>query len=397
MHRSEHPLTLAIELDKKGKNEWQTWKEVQLSEQGHAWIDLRNAPDASWIRIRTLDAAKQLTAWFTFSSVDQRLVHSDLMQAFAPIDAVGNDAVAADSSQRRSIPTITGGSIRARGGNKRTLHFAAERISSDGKTSIGLYELDGTMTLRPDTDTAALDYHRKHAAIPVGVLMADEASVIYVDDSGKRWRLPRAQAELSLNGINSATRVCREVATERDLFNAAGTFYELPAENAGGFSKVRAVATHGRHIVDYCSYRGLLVMSGVLADPSVKDQHIIHSSDNQTALWVGAVDDVWQFGKPRGLGGPWAETVVKANQPSDPYLLSGFDLKTVKLAHNASSNVNIKLECDITGNGLWIPFREVEVMPKMVVSLEIPPTYSAYWLRAISDTECQATCQLEYK
>ena len=42
----------------------------------------------------------------------------------------------------------------------------------------------------------------------------------------------------------SALRLCREVVTERDLFNCAGTFYELPANNADGFAKIRPIASH---------------------------------------------------------------------------------------------------------------------------------------------------------
>ena len=45
-------------------------------------------------------------------------------------------------------------------------------------------------------------------------------------------------------------RIDREVCTERDLFNCHGTFYELPAENAGGFAKVRPVTTHNRRVHD---------------------------------------------------------------------------------------------------------------------------------------------------
>ena len=39
-----------------------------------------------------------------------------------------------------------------------------------------------------------------------------------------------------------------EVATERDLFNFGGTFYELPARNAQGFAKIRPIATHNLKI-----------------------------------------------------------------------------------------------------------------------------------------------------
>lgn len=46
-------------------------------------------------------------------------------------------------------------------------------------------------------------------------------------------------------------RICREVATERDLFNCHGTFYELPAENADGYAKIRPIASHSFRIHDY--------------------------------------------------------------------------------------------------------------------------------------------------
>ena len=49
----------------------------------------------------------------------------------------------------------------------------------------------------------------------------------------------------------SLLRVCREVSTERDLFNCAGTLYELPAENADGFAKIRPIASHHFRIHDY--------------------------------------------------------------------------------------------------------------------------------------------------
>lgn len=58
-------------------------------------------------------------------------------------------------------------------------------------------------------------------------------------------------------------RICREVATERDLFSCMGTFYELPAENADGYAKIRPVSTHNYRINDYASYRGMLVLTGV--------------------------------------------------------------------------------------------------------------------------------------
>ena len=97
-------------------------------------------------------------------------------------------------------------------------------------------------------------------AIPQSPFTTDAASVLYVDGKGKRWRLPKGGLE-----SKSTERVCREVSTERSLLNIGGTFYELPADNAGGFIKLRPIATHDRRIHDFASYRGLLVMTGLSA------------------------------------------------------------------------------------------------------------------------------------
>lgn len=138
-------------------------------------------------------------------------------------------------------------------------------------------------------------------------------------------------------------------------------------------------------------------MSGISDDETVTNSHLIRSTDSKVAVWVGAVDDVWQFGKPRGVGGPWKNSAVKAHEPSDAYLLTGFDRKTLTLSHDAPGPVQFQIECDVTGTGLWLPFREVNVQPGKTESLTFPEAYAAYWLRAQVNRECRATCQLTYE
>ena len=140
---------------------------------------------------------------------------------------------------------------------------------------------------------------------------------------------------------------------------ATGTFYELPARNAGGFAKIRPITTHNRHISDYCSYRGLTVLAGVNAVEG--SEHVIRSSDGRASLWVGAIDDLWELGKPRGIGGPWRDTPVKAGAPSDPYLMTGYDRKSFELSHDSGKEVEITLEVDISGTGLWKPWKTYRV------------------------------------
>ena len=74
------------------------------------------------------------------------------------------------------------------------------------------------------------------------------------DDNGRIFRFPN---------VNGDTRVlCREVATERDLLYVGGVFYEVPAENAGGFACLRPIALADGLVDTIAVDRGLVVVNG---------------------------------------------------------------------------------------------------------------------------------------
>jgi hypothetical protein len=187
-------------------------------------------------------------------------------------------------------------------------------------------------------------------------------------------------------------RVCREVATERDLFNFHGTFYELPARNAQGFSKIRPIATHNLAIHDYASHFGMLFMTGLNGQAN---DRVIKSADGATDLWAGVIDDLWQLGKPRGEGGVWNETPVKTGVPSDPYLMTGFDKKSATL--KSSVDAQITLEIDIDGTGLWIPCQMFSLKAATPLQYDFPEGFSAYWVRAVSSVDSTATVMFLYE
>jgi hypothetical protein len=193
--------------------------------------------------------------------------------------------------------------------------------------------------------------------------------------------------------VSSPPRVCREVATERDLLNLHGTFYELPARNAQGMAKIRPVATHNLAIYDFCSHNGLLFMTGLDAD--TKGEHIFRSVDGKVALWAGVVDDLWKLGKPRGEGGPWKDSAVKAGVPSDPYIMTAYDKKSVELS--TASATRITLEVDLDGTGLWVPYKTFDLKPGEAIKHEFPEAFSAYWIRATSDRDTTATAWFVYE
>jgi len=191
-------------------------------------------------------------------------------------------------------------------------------------------------------------------------------------------------------------RIDREVATERDLLNCSGTFYELPAENADGFAKIRPEASHNFRIHDYASYRGMLVMTGL--NPDVKDgDHIVRSDDGKAAVWLGVIDDLWKMGKPSGHGGPWKNSSVKAGEPSDPYLIGFYDKKSLEISHESKDPVAFKIEVEPIGHGPWMLYKEVIVEPGTTFKHEFSENFQARWIRFVADKNCAATAWLEYK
>jgi hypothetical protein len=376
-HAGSKDAAIEIAMDAKGNGQWTTVQTVTVAAGQSTWLDLSKFTSAVWMRLASDRDLEGATAWFEFSNADNR--SDTVAEMFAGLATSTTSA-------------MSGGLIRARGGNTKTLSLAA--VDKDGN-DVGYYELNENLQLRKVDDAKLLASTKENTAIPKNVLSIDEASVLYTDDAGRRWRLPRGDTSLDKPLGWGATRVAREVATERDLFNAHGTFYELPADNAGGFAKIRAVATHNRRIHDFCSYRGLFVMTGIADEAD--HSHIIRSDDGKAAVWVGAIDDAWKLGKPRGVGGPWKNTAIDADVPSDPYLMTGYDSKMLTLSHSSKQAVTIRLELDVTGDGLWKPYKSFVVPAGEEIVFAFPSTVTAYWLRVLADQACVASAQLEYR
>jgi hypothetical protein len=138
-----------------------------------------------------------------------------------------------------------GGLLYGLGNDRRALGVAVRHYQGSEPSSVGYYELDGNMKLQKKEDAENTCFYQRRFCHPQGCdFTVEESSVLVVDDKGRRWRLPKGNDAFSALTDAAALRICREVATERDLFNCHGTFYELPAENADGYAKIRPVASH---------------------------------------------------------------------------------------------------------------------------------------------------------
>lgn len=383
-HAGNEPAIVAVEVAMAGSDDWQLLREVSLAGRSHEWLELPAGHGAQWLRVRAPRAITGAVVYAHLGNADDRGEQAGV--AFAGM--LATDANAA-----------VGGLIRARGGKKTSLVFAAQETGRDGVVEVGCYELDlaasgERLELKKTKDRGLHKHTLTHAAIPSNAIQSDAASILVVDDEGQRWRLPKLSSRVHDEG-NGRARVLREVATERDLLFAGGTFYELPAANAGGFRKLRPVASHDYLIQDFCSYRGLLVMSGVQADAS--GPHIVRSNDDRTALWIGAIDDLWQIGKARGRGGPWAATRVTAGEHSDPYLATGYDDKLLELSHDHGQAVTFTMTADVCGDGRWLEVQSFEVPARQTLRHRLPRAWSAYWVRFACDVDCVASATFLYR
>ena len=390
-HDAGTPVTFTLEVDRAGNNRWSELRRVEVPATGYAWTAFTPAEKGAWLRLRASRDCAHVTAFFSMRNADRR--------------AANVADVRFDGLAHETTTSATGGLLHARGAVKKTLGVAATHRAASAPATEAFYEMGPDMLLRRSDEAGALDWMRANVAIPHNAVAVDAASVIYTDEAGRRFRLPKGRADFTTSGPFGAERVCREVCTERDLLNCAGTFFELPAENAGGIAKLRPIATHNRRIHDYASWRGLLVISGVADDapalsnaegPAV-NRHLIRSADGQAAVWVGAVDDLWSFGKAVGVGGPWKDSAVTAGQPSDPYLMTGYDRKTLTLSHQAPRPVRMKVEVDLTGTGKWVEYAALDVPAGKSTVHVFPDGFQAYWLRVSADTATTATAWLVYE
>jgi hypothetical protein len=108
------------------------------------------------------------------------------------------------------------------------------------------------------------------------------------------------------------------------------------------------------------------------------------------------IDDLWEMGKPTGHGGPWKNSKVQADIPSDPYLIGHYDKKTLELSHNLNRTVEFIIEIESIGHGPWMIYKKVTVGADVTFKYEFPRSFQARWIRFVANKDCKATTLLRY-
>ncbi|NNE00396.1 MAG: sulfatase, partial [Pirellulaceae bacterium] len=353
-----------IETDVHGDGNWTHYKTLTVN-QFHSHL-FDSDFDAQWIRL-TANQDCFATAYFHLTANPVTKDAPDLFQGLANVDdgdALGGLVYAAKRNRNLRIVTP----------NQRYFDFGKETFAfTDDAPEPELAQL---LTIKPE-------------------FTVDDASVV-VQYRGKRLRLPKGNAAFDDGLDNGWPRATREVQSERHLANIHGTFYEIPLLTNGAppiFTQMRPVSSHSKQIHDFCSWNGLLVLTGM--DPQAKrSEHVYIDPAQRVGLWLGGVDDLWKLGKPTGHGGPWQQTNVKAGRASDPYLMTGYDRKCLTLQSDTPTTITIEIDVDHqTG---WHRMREFRLEANSPIQFTFPTGFSAHWIRFKSSADCVATAQLLY-
>lgn len=368
--QSDHTVRFKVEFDAVGNGQWKDYATLQLPAQGgYRYHILPEDFSAVWLRVT---ADRDCHATFVVHQTTKRFIDGDdhqvMMAGLADVEDPSVCAALIYPNQRnRNLSVVD------RNGNQ--YEFTKDRF----------------------------EFHSAPADPTLAKLLAvepeftvDDASVI-LNHAGRRLRLPKGHAAFDQPFDGHWPRGSREVQSERHLANIHGTFYEVPLVLNGqppAFQWMRPVSSHRKRITDFCSWNGLLVLAGVAAK-ATPDPHIFKSQSDEQGLWFGGVDDLWKFGKPVGVGGPWKLTQVSARKPSDPYLMTGYDQKS--LVVESDEDTTIVIEVDVDHQTGWHRYLAIDVQANQTVKHDFPTGFSAHWVRLTSTEDARISAQFTYR
>jgi len=218
-------------------------------------------------------------------------------------------------------------------------------------SSDGLYYWDGAAWNLVESGY----YRALNALREGGVLIAfgwdDCSAFLNFTPDGTMWtkyRLPKAHDFWGhSDATNTRIRHVNPHATLADLFGIC--YIVTDGYGTPGVPSTFIPKPMGNHLStfeDFTTWRGRLA---VLGTANWFRSHERSGAD--TGLRVMTLEDLYQMGKPHGHGGVWNGTSVGAGETSDPFLINGFDQKTIHLETDAATDYTIQV--DPIGDGSW--------------------------------------------
>lgn len=396
INNSTQPLTFVIQIDEKGNNHWADYRKLTLEGNAYTTYIFPEGIKGEWLRLKPLtDGRATFVLHYTTSHFNDSKKYAKQFESLANINSKEEILAARLYSDKSNFNLSCYTSVIKDG-----------QTLSKAEYEFRKFKFDFTPGISDPTSSHALDmklhYPLRLPSAAKGadknnqgnLWSVDEASVILHTSHGN-LRLPKGNPAFdSANDL----RCLREVESERELANIHGTFYELPLIAVGQeplFRMMRPVASHNYYIYDYNSWNGLLVLSGLKKEAKAS-KSVYKSKEGNAALWFGSIDDLWKLGKPVGKGGPWLNTSVKADEMSDPYLMTGYDKKRLTLKADRDVKITLWLSVSHYLDGK-VKYKDFQLKAGESLEYEFPEGFSAHWAYLSADKACTATAQFIYE
>ncbi len=396
INRSSKQLSFVVQVDKKGDNRWTDLQTFHLKGDEYKNFIFPEDMKGEWIRLKALtDGKASFVLHYTTERFVQDKKFSKEFDGLAEVGTTGEVLAAKLYSNRCNYNMSCYASVVKDGKTIEKADFEFRKFLFD--FTPGITEPLASRALETKVHySRQMQFDAKEAKKEQlkDLWSVDEASVILHTSEGD-LRLPKGNA--AFDGLKEM-RCVREVESERELANIHGTFYELPLIHVGKeplFKMMRPVSSHNYYIDDYNTWNGLLVMSGV--DRNAKPSNSVYMNSDKTAgLWFGSIDDLWKLGKPVGCGGPWMNTAVKGGTMSDPYLMTGYDKKSLTLKADRDVKVTLWLSVSHYLNDK-VKYKEFALKAGEKLEYVFPEGFSAHWGYMSADRDCKATAQFLYE
>lgn len=396
INHTDTPLELVVQIDEKGNNRWSDYQTLRLDGTEYKSFIFPKDLKGEWIRLKSSTGGK---ASFILHYTTDHFVQSErFAKSFAGLAEAGTtDEVFAAKlySNRNNYNLSCYASIVKEGKTIEEGNYEFRKFSFDFVP--GIIDTLSVHALKTKVHFSPQEQFNAKAVAP-GLLKelwsVDESSVVLHTSAGN-FRLPKGNS--AFDHIKN-TRSIRELESERELANIHGTFYELPLLHVGQeplFWMLRPVSSHHYYIDDFNTWNGLLVLSGIKKDAKPSNS-VYKNSDGNAGLWFGSIEDLWKLGKPVGKGGPWKNTSVESGVMSDPYLMTGYDKKTLTLQADRDVKMTLWLSVSHYLNDK-VNYKEFTLKAGEELKYVFPEGFSAHWAYLSTDKDCKATAQFLYE
>lgn len=183
----------------------------------------------------------------------------------------------------------------------------------------------------------------------------------------------------------------RSVGNGKMMMDMHGMFYNFPGTfSSTNTAGIKPMGSHLRYIPDFLNWNDKIVLA--TDETSIQGNPL--AGQPQSNLWFGDYEDLSNWGPATAYGAIWLNEEVKANNSSDPFLISGFDNRMIHFKNHTDKLVLITIEIDINGDNNWTKLGTENLEVGNYKHYIFDKSLKAEWVRLISDTPSKLTAAL---